>query len=564
MRATRSALTSMSARGHPSPPSLTPSPPPVNLSGRTCHGSEIIYVFIPLRCFFALNCLLQVALSDPGRKTIKLDRTLDVVGYNPGSAGALTPQKKMKKRKELNALIGLGGDGKRKKTKKGSGHRLLRTEPPDSDSESSSDDDDEEFNGLSGAAAFGKRSYAQCCNVCYPLCTFIVLVACVMACAGLIWMQVALKEDLDSLKEKLHTMESSQSVSSHEIPKLNEDLKVEQKKLELLENGDMGLSKLWSNLTEINKKISSLDIAVNQLKANIKSASDLINLPTTFEQLRKSVATLGSTLTSVQHDVNTLQTAAEDQKKAVDVLKMDMLESQMKGDKKPKDKLECSPEKADTNCSSYLPLKQDVKSLQDALSKTNATQRQFQSQASETIHSLNSSITSLMRKVSFLESGFLLLNITAPSQRNGPPQKNPGDELVSGQGDAANRVRLTDPENSPKEDVNTPGLNAAVHLAGGFLPTRLSNPTRRPRFLSQSVSKKELGREEPIPISFPGISTLKDLENVFHNMAGDTLSYDDLKKAFGLEIPEAQFLEWFDSNGDGKFSLAELRSAVGL
>lgn len=26
-----------------------------------------------------------------------------------------------------------------------------------------------------------------------------------MACAGLIWMQIALKEDLDSLKEKLHS-----------------------------------------------------------------------------------------------------------------------------------------------------------------------------------------------------------------------------------------------------------------------------------------------------------------------------------------------------------------------
>lgn len=26
-----------------------------------------------------------------------------------------------------------------------------------------------------------------------------------MACAGLIWMQIALKEDLDALKEKLHS-----------------------------------------------------------------------------------------------------------------------------------------------------------------------------------------------------------------------------------------------------------------------------------------------------------------------------------------------------------------------
>lgn len=49
----------------------------------------------------------------------------------------------MKKRKELNALIGLAADGRRKKpAKKGSGHRLLRTEPPASDSESSSEEDE--------------------------------------------------------------------------------------------------------------------------------------------------------------------------------------------------------------------------------------------------------------------------------------------------------------------------------------------------------------------------------------------------------------------------------------
>uniref|UniRef100_A0A8C7ZZC9 EF-hand calcium binding domain 14 n=1 Tax=Oryzias sinensis TaxID=183150 RepID=A0A8C7ZZC9_9TELE len=194
----------------------------------------------------------------------------------------------MKKRKELNALIGLG-DSKRKKTKKGSGHRLLRTEPPGSESDSSSEDD---FNHLNSGANFGKRNYSQCCNVCYPLFLFIILAACVMACAGLIWMQIALKEDLDSMKEKLHSMESTQKLSSSEILKLNEDLKNKEKKLENIENGDNGLNKLWSNLTEMNRKISVLDSAVSHLKANLKSAADLISLPTTVEELQKVNPTL--------------------------------------------------------------------------------------------------------------------------------------------------------------------------------------------------------------------------------------------------------------------------------
>ncbi|KAK3546161.1 hypothetical protein QTP70_024885 [Hemibagrus guttatus] len=225
----------------------------------------------------------------------------------------------MKKRKELNALIGLG-DGKRKKPKKSSGHRLLlRGDVGDTDTESGSssggEDDEEEFRSLSLSPGAFRKGSAQCCSVCYPLCVFIVLAACLMACAGLIWMQIALKEDLDSLKEKLRTMESSQKASSHEIPKLSEDLKAKQRALEDIESGDKGLNKLWANLTDINKKISILDSAVNHLKANIKSASDLITLPTTVEELQKSVATIGSTLTSVQHDVKMIQISIEDRKK---------------------------------------------------------------------------------------------------------------------------------------------------------------------------------------------------------------------------------------------------------
>uniref|UniRef100_A0A672HN97 EF-hand calcium binding domain 14 n=1 Tax=Salarias fasciatus TaxID=181472 RepID=A0A672HN97_SALFA len=187
----------------------------------------------------------------------------------------------MKKRKELNALIGLG-DSKRKKTKKGSGHRLNRTNSPDSRTPCVC-----LCVCVCLSVCLCRRSYTQCCSVCYPLFLFIILAACVMACAGLIWMQIALKEDLDSLKEKLHSMETSQKASSSEIPKLSEDLKNKQRKLDELENGSVGLNKLWTNLTEMNRKIGVLDSAVNHLKANLKSAADLVGLPTTVEELQK-------------------------------------------------------------------------------------------------------------------------------------------------------------------------------------------------------------------------------------------------------------------------------------
>lgn len=58
------------------------------------------------------------------------------------------------------------------------------------------------------------------------------------------------------MASRLVTVESSQKASSSEIPKLSEDLKNKERKLDDFENGDKGLNKLYSNLTEINKKVS--------------------------------------------------------------------------------------------------------------------------------------------------------------------------------------------------------------------------------------------------------------------------------------------------------------------
>ncbi|XP_062834402.1 EF-hand calcium-binding domain-containing protein 14 isoform X1 [Anolis carolinensis] len=249
----------------------------------------------------------------------------------------------MKKRKELNALIGLGsergsggsgggggGSGRKKRhSRKGSasGHRLLRTESAESSSSSSSDPDYGDGFGLPGSRSrFSKSDYLRCCKLCYPLCAFVILAACVVACVGLVWMQVALKEDLDVLKEKFRTMESNQKTSFQEIPRLTEDLLSKQKELDQIKSGDMGLNKIWVNITEINKQISLLMLAVNHLKANIKSASDLINLPVTVEDLQKSVATIGSTVTSVHHDVETMQAAIEVHKKTLETLQNEMSE----------------------------------------------------------------------------------------------------------------------------------------------------------------------------------------------------------------------------------------------
>ncbi|XP_054482840.1 EF-hand calcium-binding domain-containing protein 14 isoform X2 [Anoplopoma fimbria] len=412
----------------------------------------------------------------------------------------------MKKRKELNALIGLG-DSKRKKTKKGTGHRLLRTEPPGSESDSSSDDD--EFNSMGGGAGVGK-SYAQCCNVCYPLFLFIVLAACVMACAGLIWMQIALKEDLDSMKEKLHSMETSQKASSSEIPKLSEDLKNKDRKLDDIENGDKGLSKLWSNLTEMNRKISLLDSAVNHLKANLKSAADLVSLPATVEELQKSVATIGSTLTSVQHDVNTMQAALENQKKDEELKKT-----------------------------------MDITDLRKTVSEANKTEELHQTQTDEHIHILLSTVAELQQRVSSLENG------SKQSSKNNDAAEITGESSAT---DAAKEATTTKATPGDVQEVSTP----------------LTEPqtSRRPRFATPNRSKRNAETTCPKRLFLPGVSSLKDLEDVFQqegigrNSSG--FNYRRLRKLFKTSNLNGRTMECFDNDGDQMYSLMELRAALGL
>lgn len=403
----------------------------------------------------------------------------------------------MKKRKELNALIGLG-DSKRKKTKKGSGHRLLRTEPPDSESDSSSEEED--FSGLGGGGGFGKRSYTQCCSLCYPLFLFIILAACVMACAGLIWMQIALKEDLDSLKEKLHNMESSQKASSSELPKLSEELKNKQRKLEEMENGSRGTNRLWANLTEINRKISLLDSAVNHLKANLKSAADLISLPTTVEELQKSVATIGSTLTSVQHDVKTMQDNMEKQSREMDREKT-----------------------------------ADLTELRKVVSEANRSEEQHQAWTHEQIHVLLSTTAQLHHRVALLENGSQHgLNEAAPEGVRTENDVRPTEA-------ATEAVKVSTPVPGPQTSRRP----------------RFLSPQRAKRHAQTRCPQRVA---LPGLTSLKDVEGVFQRAGVGRDSASLTLQ--DLRRALGPSAPSMQTLRCLDVDRNRWITLEELKDAV--
>ncbi|XP_032103375.1 EF-hand calcium-binding domain-containing protein 14 isoform X2 [Sapajus apella] len=467
----------------------------------------------------------------------------------------------MKKRKELNALIGLAGDSRRKKPKKGpSSHRLLRTEPPDSDSESSSEEE-EEFGVVGNRSRFAKGDYLRCCKICYPLCGFVILAACVVACVGLVWMQVALKEDLDALKEKFRTMESNQKSSFQEIPKLNEELLSKQKQLEKIESGEMGLNKVWINITEMNKQISLLTSAVNHLKANVKSAADLISLPATVEGLQKSVASIGNTLNSVHLAVEAMQKTVDEHKKTMELLQSDMNQHFLK-DTAGSNQIIPSPSATSEldNKTHSENLKQDILYLHNSLEEVNSALVGYQRQNDLKFEGMNETVSNLTQRVNLIESDVVAMSKVEKKANLSFSMKE--DSSNSQASKLKEKLQLISALTN-KPESNRPPETADEEQVESFT----SKPSALPKF-SQFLGDPVEKAAQLRPISLPGISSIEDLQDLFHKTGQDVdgkLTYQEIWTSLGSSaVPEPESLRAFDSDGDGRYSFLELRVALGI
>ncbi|XP_070601940.1 EF-hand calcium-binding domain-containing protein 14 isoform X2 [Erythrolamprus reginae] len=508
----------------------------------------------------------------------------------------------MKKRKELNALIGLGGGNgdrgsgsgggsgrlKKKHPRKGSasGHRLLRTESAESFTSSSSDPDYGDRFGLQvSRARFSKGDYLRCCKLCCPLCTFVILAACVVACVGLVWMQVALKEDLDGLKERFRTMESNHKNSFQEIPRMTEDLLNKEKELEKIKNGDLGINKIWINITEINRQVSSLMTTINHLKTNIKSASDLINLPVTVEELQKSVATIGSTVTSVHHDVEAMQAAIEEQKKTLETLQKEIIEhtEDIRQKHLPSFSSSSVPQINEKNMTNIC--KQDNQYLHISLEEMNSTLMLHQKLNDLKFFNLDSTVTNLSWKITSLENHMFVVN--KPENRN-----NLTFTMVSNlttslnmENESRNETTAEKVENMKKienGESQVSKLREKLQLMNALSSKSdsersealkensqsfTSEPTKLPRISSRSLGNNVERSRHPRSLSLPGISNIEELQNLFRTSSQGThgtLSYEDLENLVGSTMDDPLSFQEFDENGDGRYSISELKVALGL
>ncbi|NXM73451.1 EFC14 protein, partial [Serilophus lunatus] len=415
-----------------------------------------------------------------------------------------------------------------------------------------------------------RGDYLRCCKFCYPLCAFVILAACVVACVGLVWMQVALKEDLDAIKEKFRTMESNQKTSFQEIPKLNEDLVQNQKQLEQIETGELGLNKIWTNITEINKQISQLTSTVNHLKNNIKSAADLISLPLTVEKLQK-VSTVNVSVTKCVLWMFSVMAVVESQSEVHPVKTGSVVVLLIARLLQRWSRLTCA-----------LFIFQESQALQAALEELNNSVVAYRKWNDIRLLNVDSAIGNLSQKVTLLENSPLAVN-------NLDKRENSSTIFLSSASTEGVLFKIFFPplyvQETVTRDSQVSKLKETLQLISALTgkpenerpiettknvessPSTTAKPTDLSRLTSRSTGDNTESNGQLNHLSLPGISSIEDLQTLFEKAPEDAdgkLSYEDLQKLLGFTAPELQSFKEFDTDGDEKYTLKELRLALGV
>ena len=308
----------------------------------------------------------------------------------------------------------------------------------------------------------------------------------------------------------------------------------------------------------------------------MKSASDLISLPVTVEKLQKTVATIGSTLTSVSHDVENIQTAIEEYKKSLEILQNDVKEL------KHSTALPMTEKNQTENC------KQESQALHAALEELNNTIVTNQKLNDIKLLNVDSAIGNLSRRVMLLENTPVAVNKL--EKRNDLSTSPGNDTTTSAKVENEDQpVNETHSNKEPKEagtrDSQELNLREKLQLLTARAsrleddrpietsknvessPSTMTKPTDLSRLASRSADDSTEKNRQLRHLSLPGISSIEDLQDLFDKAPEDAdgkLSFEDLQKLLGSAAQDSQIFKKFDTDGDEKYSLEELRLALGV
>jgi len=274
--------------------------------------------------------------------------------------------KKMKKRKELDALVssdklsakytsassanggvsggvnhrlsasGNGGGAVGRKISRGA-HQLLEESGSNSENEIPQGDmsGDGDVYAQLGERRFRRRQHATGCGSCgrncvsfLGVCSFLLAVACIAGVAALAWMQMELKRELSLLRDQIqHAGEKESGVDGELI-----DVKNKVGALSTKEAADAKtLASLQTTMTETRQAVEEVKSSMTALKKSVASASELDNLPRELQSLKKEVATVGSNVASLRDETKKTASSVTELKTKVEALEKKVTSDAAKG-----------------------------------------------------------------------------------------------------------------------------------------------------------------------------------------------------------------------------------------
>lgn len=208
------------------------------------------------------------------------------------------PNKKMRKRKELDALVPNGKLVKRvsqtPSSRSASAHELLGNFSDTSDIEDFSVQKPRKHvcrKGSSGAA-------------CLPLCLFMLVTLSIIAGGTLAWLHLGIRRDLELLQNHLQKVEAGNKNTPDALDSIHSQLgSLESNVSTLVAN----LKKIVNEVSTLGTEIEKLEQTTKILRDSIAAAPEIKELPKDVSSLSENVASFGSKIAAMETTVTDLQ-----------------------------------------------------------------------------------------------------------------------------------------------------------------------------------------------------------------------------------------------------------------
>uniref|UniRef100_A0A2C9LVC8 Uncharacterized protein n=1 Tax=Biomphalaria glabrata TaxID=6526 RepID=A0A2C9LVC8_BIOGL len=189
--------------------------------------------------------------------------------------------KKMKKRRQLDALVDT------MKLPRGRKNGSSAQELLDYNSDSS---EVSEFS-LPPITSKRKNRCCVCQSMIARISLFIISMACMTTCFGLIWVQWHIRHELNTLRSQVHSVQSADKASPDAQLKLQNQIEQVNKTLFDVKKEMEGFNK---TLKEMSIKITSLEGKNSELEKSVLDAKEYVDAPSQLHTLANTVAKLGS------------------------------------------------------------------------------------------------------------------------------------------------------------------------------------------------------------------------------------------------------------------------------